>query len=119
DNSGDVLDPEVSRTVSFTVNEITEVSTISALRTSDLDDYYTLTNEVILTYQQDFRGQKYIQDETGAILIDDEHGILTKEYNQYDGITGISGRLQEHNGLKQFVPILDADDATSTDNSID
>ena len=118
DNNGDVLDPEVNRTVTFTVNEITAVDNIGALRTSDLNKYYTLTEEVILTYQQNFRGQKYIQDATGAILIDDDNRILTKEYNQYDGITGISGRLQEHRGIKQFVPIADADDATSTDNSI-
>lgn len=118
DNNGDVLDPEVSSTISFTVNEITEVNNIGALRTSDLGEYYTLTEEVILTYQQNFRGQKYIQDDTGAILIDDNNGVLTKEYDQYDGITGISGKLQEHNGLKQFVPIIDADEATSTDNSI-
>src|SRR5690625_4253077 len=119
DNNGDVLDPEVSSTISFTVNEITEVSNIGELRTSDLDEYYTLTGEAILTYQQDFRGQKYIQDETGAILIDDDERVLTGDYNQYDGITGISGRLQEHNGLKQFVPIMDADPATSSDNSVD
>src|SRR5690625_57667 len=119
DNNDAVLDPEVSRTVTFTVNEITEVSSIGALRASDLDAYYTLTEEVVLTYQQNFRGQKYIQDATGAILIDDNGGVLTKAYNQYDGITGISGKLQEHNGLKQFVPIIDADDATSTDNSVD
>src|SRR5690625_3910853 len=119
DNNGDVLTPEVNSAVTFTVNEITEVNNIDALRTSDLGGYYTLTEEVVLTYQQNFRGQKYIQDATGAILIDDNDGVLTKAYNQYDGITGISGKLQEHNGLKQFVPIIDADDATSTDNSVD
>lgn len=118
DNNGDELSPEVSKTVSFTITEITEVSSIGALRAGDLGAYYTLTEEVILTYQQNFRRQKYIQDATGAILIDDTGQILTKDYNQYDGITGISGKLQEHNGLKQFVPIIDADEATSTDNSI-
>src|SRR5699024_336051 len=61
DNNGDVLDPAVSDTISFTVNEITEVNNIDALRTSDLGGYYTLTEEVVLTYQQNFRGQKYIQ----------------------------------------------------------
>jgi len=119
DNNGDVLDPEISKTVSFTVNEIIETSSIGSLRESDLEAYYTLTSEVILTYQQDFRSQKYIQDATGAILIDDNDGVLTTEYNQYDGITGITGKLQEHNGLLQFVPITDAGEITSTDNSIE
>src|SRR5690625_2430045 len=118
DNNGDALSPGVNSTVNFTVNEITDVNNIGALRTSDLDAYYTLTEEVILTYQQNFRGQKYIQDATGAILIDDNDGVLTKAYNQYDGITEISGRLQEHNGIKQFVPIVDADVATSSNNAI-
>lgn len=117
-NNGVELDPEVSKSVNFTSNQISEKSSIGELRNSSLNEYYTLTEEVILSFQQEYRGQKYIQDATGAILINDVKGILTQEYNRYDGITGISGELQEENGSKLFVPIIDAGEASSRGNSI-
>ena len=118
DNNSVELNPKVFKSVNFTSNEITKKSSIGELRNSSLNGYYTLIEEVTLSFQQDYRGQKYIQDATGAILINDEAGILTEEYDRYDGITGISGELQEENGTKQFVPIIDADEASSTGNSI-
>lgn len=118
DNHGVALNPEVSKSVNFSSNQITEKSSIGELRNSSLNKYYTLTEEVVLSFQQEYRGQKYIQDATGAILINDVKGILTKEYNLYDGITGISGELQEENGSKLFVPIIDANPASSSGNSI-
>ncbi len=60
----------------------------------------------------------YIQDTTGAILIDDYSGIITTSYNLYDGITGIIGSLQEYNGMLQFVPVTDPGPATSTGNIV-
>lgn len=118
DNNGNGLSPEVSHSVNFTSNKVIAVSSIGELRGSDLDTYYTLTEEVILTFLQEFRGQKYIQDATGAILINDEAQLLTKEYNIKDGITGISGKLEELNESKQFIPIADAAAASSTNNNI-
>src|SRR5699024_9081911 len=119
DNDGEELNPEVTKTVTFTVNTLTAVHSIADLRDSDLEGYYTLSEEVVLTFQQDFRSQKYIEDATAAILIDDDHQIISTEYDLFDGITGLSGKLQEHNGLKQFIPIADAGAATSSDNSVD
>jgi len=119
DNDGEELNPEVTKTVTFNVNTLTAVHSIADLRDSDLEGYYTLSEEVVLTFQQDFRSQKYIQDATAAILIDDDHQIISTEYDLFDGITGLSGKLQEHNGLKQFIPIADAGAATSSDNSVD
>lgn len=117
-NNGVALNPEVSKSVNFSSNQITEKSSIGELRNSSLNKYYTLTEEVVLSFQQEYKGQKYIQDATGAILINDVKGILTKEYNLYDGITEISGELQEENGSKLFVPIIDANPASSSGNSI-
>lgn len=85
DNNGDALDPEISRSVNFTTNKITEVSDIGALGSNNLGSYYSLTGEVTPTHQQNLRGQKHIQDATGAILIDDNDGVPTKKDNQYDG----------------------------------
>lgn len=118
DNNGEELTPAVSHSVNFTSNEVIATSSIRELRESELDAYYTLTEEVILTFQQDFRGQKYIQDATGAIMITDEAQVLTKEYTIKDGITGISGKLEELNESKQFTPIVDAEEASSTNNNI-
>lgn len=118
DNSGNSLTPAVTQTVSFTMVEVTAVNDIGSLRTRTLGEYYTLTGEVVLTYQQSFRGQKYIQDASGAILIDDADGVITTVYNRHDGITGIRGELREYNGSLQFIPIEDPGAATSTGNFV-
>ena len=100
-------------------NDVTEVSTISDLRVSEQGETYKLTGEAILTYQQSFRGQKYIQDDTGGILIDDNDGIITTDYDVYDGITGIKGTLGEFGNMIQFVPEEDPGEPTSTGNEVD
>ncbi len=79
---------------------------------------YTLTGEAVLTFQQTFRNQKYIQDATAAILIDDNGAVITTAYNLYNGITGITGTLSTFGGMLQFVPIRDPGAATSTGNTI-
>ncbi|HPR27419.1 chitobiase/beta-hexosaminidase C-terminal domain-containing protein, partial [Lentimicrobium sp.] len=77
-----------------------EVADIATLRTGLTDGtIYRLTGEAVLTYQSTERNVKYIQDATGAILIDDPAGIITTTYNLYDGITGITGTLGTFNGM--------------------
>jgi len=90
------------------------VGSISELRAGFIGETYTLTSEAVLTFQQDFRNQKYIQDGTAAILIDDDLENITTSYNRGDGITGITGELAEFNGILQFVPESDPGAATST-----
>jgi hypothetical protein len=94
------------------------VNSIAALRAGTIGESYTLTSEAILTYQQDFRNQKYIKDATAAILIDDTNGNITTTYNRGDGITGITGELSEFNGVLQFLPESDPGAATSTGLSV-
>ncbi|WP_144669090.1 DUF5689 domain-containing protein [Dokdonia sp. Hel_I_53] len=96
----------------------TEVATIAELRAGTVGESYTLTGEALLTYQQDFRGQKYIEDNTAAILIDDNSGVITTTYTIGDGITGITGVLGSFDGALQFVPSEDSGAATSTGNTI-
>jgi len=117
DNDGEEIEG-LSDSVTFILHEYQEVSNLQELREGNHNEYYTLTGEVILTYQQNFRNQKYIQDETAAILIDDNAGIITTTYNRYDGITGITGKLNENNGILQFQPEADTEEATSSDNFI-
>jgi len=96
-----------------------DVANIAALRTGNLNsNVYRLTGQAVLTFQQASRHQKYIQDATGAIVIDDNAGIITSTYNLYDGVTGITGTLTLYYGLLQFVPIADPGAATSHNNVV-
>ena len=97
----------------------TLVSNIAELRAQTPGaTMYKLTGQAVLTFQQSTRHQKYIQDATAAILIDDAAGKITTAYNLYDGITGVTGTLNLYNGLLQFIPVADPGAATSTNNVI-
>ncbi|MCB5288531.1 MAG: DUF5689 domain-containing protein, partial [Candidatus Cloacimonetes bacterium] len=102
----------------YTFPTTVTVSNIAELRTGDLGTVYELIGEAILTFQQSSRNQKYIQDATAAILIDDAAGNITTTYDLYDGITGIIGSLSSYNSLLQFLPVADPGIATSTANVI-
>jgi hypothetical protein len=110
------LDPSAVATGTYTFP--TPVSSIAQLRQQTGTAPFILTSEAILTYQQGFRNQKYIQDETGGILIDDAAGIISTSYNIYDGITGITGTVAEFGNMKQFTPIANPDPASSTGNIV-
>lgn len=95
------------------------VANIATLRTMAQDGTtYKLTGEVVLTFQTTYRNAKYIQDATGAILIDDYSGIITTTYDIYDGITGIIGTLSTYQNMLQFIPSADPGSATSTGNTV-
>jgi|GEM_PF-6025446 len=95
------------------------VATIAELRQQATGTtVYTISGEVVLTYQQTYRSQKYIQDGTAAVLIDDYNGIITTQYEIGDGITGISGTISEYGGMLEFAPTADPGAATSSGNVI-
>lgn len=119
DGDHNALDPEASATVNFSIPGQNEVSSIAELRAGATDgSIYTLTSEAVITMQQDFRGQKWIQDVTGAILIDDNDGVISTAYNQYDGVSGLQGTLSVFRGLLQFIPTADVGVVTSTANEV-
>jgi len=117
-DAGGSLTPQVLETINFSVGNLTSVSNIAALRAGTVGSFYTLTGEAILTFQQSFRNQKFIEDGTGGILVDDNSGVLTTVYSVGDGITGITGELGDFNGLLQFIPSADAGAASSTGNTV-
>ncbi|MDR4989374.1 MAG: hypothetical protein RG741_11115, partial [Bacteroidales bacterium] len=110
--SGDVLAND---------NGIVEVPDLATLRAEGQTDgtVYRVTGEVVLTHQNGNRNQKYFQDDTGAILVDDNGGIITTEYDKYDGITGLTGTLSFYAQLLQMVPVEDPGEATSSDNVVE
>lgn len=109
--------PVVSADYVFT--DVVAVSNIAALRAGLTNGtIYQLTGEAILTFKSSVRNQKYIQDATGAILIDDNAGAITTSYNLYDGITGITGTLTTYQNMLEFIPTADPGAATSTGNTV-
>ncbi|MGI6342163.1 MAG: lamin tail domain-containing protein [Bacteroidales bacterium] len=94
------------------------VATIAELRAGTIGNTYKLTGEAIVTYTQNFRKQKYIQDATAAILIDDNSGVITTTYQIGDGMTGLTGVLNEYGNMLQFTPTGDPGAPTSTGNVI-
>lgn len=101
---------------SATYNFPATVSTLAELRAGTLGNTYLVTGEVWLTFQQDFRGNKYFQDETAGILIDDNAGVITSDFEIGDGVTGLSGVLGEFGGMLQLVPDSDPGDPISSGN---
>ncbi|NVN95545.1 MAG: T9SS type A sorting domain-containing protein [Bacteroidetes bacterium] len=96
-------------------------ATIADLRTKIANNstIYKLSNQVVLTCKLTNRSQKYIQDTSAAIIIDDPNPAkITTVYNIGDGITGIKGKLENYFGLLEFHPIADPGAATSTANVV-
>ncbi len=99
-------------------DDATQVANLLELRAGEQGAKYQVTGEVILTFQQNHRNQKYIQDGTAAMLIDDNNGVITTSYNIGDGITGLTGTLSSNNGMLQFVPTADPGTPTSEGNPV-
>ena len=110
---GSVIDSDM---VSFSVATSTQVANLAALRADYIANgpgaTYELLSTPTVTYTRSSRNQKYIQDATGGILIDDSPGVITTSFSIGDGITGLVGTASEFNGLLQFVPATNASVAT-------
>ena len=118
-NDVELTNPEANYTLTANAIGYVEVADLAALRNGATDGtFYKVTGEAVLTYQQSFRGQKYVQDASAGILIDDDPGAITSTYNVEDGITGLSGTLNSFNGMLQFNPDTDPGAATSTGNTV-
>ena len=109
-------DPSVTATATYTFP--TEVANIAALRAGTTPGFYKLTGEAVLTLKSATRNSKYIQDATGAALIDDNSGVITTAYNVGDGITGIIATTALYYGMLQLTPVADPGAATSTGKTI-
>jgi hypothetical protein len=94
-----------------------QVNDLSGLRSGTEGDYYEVSGEVIVSYARNSRNQKYIQDNSGAVLIDDTAGKITSSYNVGDGMTSLKGKLSSYSGVLQFIPQEDPGQPTSTGNT--
>ena len=102
----------VTATVGFDVLAATPVANLAALRTeietNGTGGFYSLQNTPTVTFVRDpsNRNQKYIQDASAAILIDDNAGTITNTFAIGDGMSGLVGQASEFGGVMQFVPTV-------------
>ena len=103
-------------------NPVIAVADIAALRAvaePDYDRIYRVTGEVVITgLNPSQRGQKYAQDASAGVLIDDAAGVMTTVYNIGDGITGLTGTLLNYYDMLEFVPTADPGTASTTGNNV-
>ncbi len=114
----DGFDPSYLATAAYIFPVV--VQNMTQLRTQVPGDgtVYMVSGEVILTFKQSFRNQKYVQDANAGILIDDTAGAITTNYTLLDGITGLTGTIAFYNNMLQLTPKADPGPATSTNNEV-
>lgn len=95
-----------------------DVSTVASLRAGSIGQSYRLTSEALITFEQSFRNQKFIEDASGALLIDDVAGSITSPYSIGDGIVNLTGTLADLDGMLTLIPSLDPGEAFTTGNAV-
>jgi hypothetical protein len=108
DSNHQSLDPQVVSTITFEIASYTQVENLLALRQDVINNgdgrYYQIASNPVITYARAARNQKYVQDASAAILIDDVAEILSTQYVIGDAISGLKGRASYFNGLLQLIP---------------
>ncbi|HDR89697.1 MAG TPA: T9SS type A sorting domain-containing protein [Bacteroidetes bacterium] len=113
-------DQTTTRVYSIRFDPILEVADLAALRAAtDFTRVYKVTGEVIVTAIVPYNNQKYMQDASGGIHVFDEDGVITTTYNEGDGITGLTGTLEDYYGMLELFPYEDPGAASSTGNTVD
>ena len=114
-----VLNDESSPIATATYTFPIDVADLATLRQGATDGtLYHYTGTATVTFANNTRHAKYIQDATAAILIDDSPGHITSTYVQGDAITGVVGTLQVYQGMLQFVPTTDPGASAGTGSVI-
>jgi len=91
-------------TVDDIFGEYYEVETLAELRDRGEDTTFVYTGEAVITAMAGYGNQKYLQDETAAIMIWDWDGNIANDHDRYDVITNIHGAINDYFGMIQFVP---------------
>jgi hypothetical protein len=119
-NSHQPLSPAVGVTVTFTVDSFVTVADLAALRAhvaaNGAGKYYQVSSSPVVTYTRTTRNQKYVQDTSGGILIDDNvtaPGVITTSLTAGDAISGLKGQSVLFSGLLQLTPLANVTVASS------
>ncbi len=116
--AADLDDSDVG-TAAFVFPVITDVATIEALRAGIIGEAYRLTGEAVMHAKDGFRNRKFLGDDSAAIMIYDEDGVIETTYEIGDGMENLTGVLDESNNLLRLIPVLDPGAPSSTGNTID
>lgn len=103
-NTFDYLGEHPSTPVIPPDTTMTEIATLAQLREFPEETPFIYTGSAQVTFVQSWRGQKFIQDESAAILIDDNAGMIKTPFIAGDGISGISGSTMTFGNMLQLVP---------------
>jgi hypothetical protein len=102
------LDPAVTATISFEIASYTQVADLLALRQDVLANgdgrYYEIASNPVITYARTARNQKYVQDATAGILIDDLDEVISTQLVIGNALAGLKGKASYFNGLLQLLP---------------
>jgi hypothetical protein len=117
DNSNAPIVPAVMASVTFEIAALNVVGNLGEMRADVIANgagkYYQISSQPVVTYARTTRNQKYVQDATGAVLIDDLGGIISTPFVAGDAMSGLTGRTSLFSGLLQFTPSADANVASS------
>ncbi|MFN7044233.1 MAG: lamin tail domain-containing protein [Flavobacterium sp.] len=117
DNSHQPIVPATNATVTFQVAALNVVADLAALRAdviaSGAGKYYQISTTPIITFARTTRNQKYIQDATAGILIDDLAGTISTPMTNGDAISGLKGQASLFSGVLQLLPLENATIASS------
>lgn len=117
DNAHNPIVPAVNATTTFTVASYNVVANLSALRADVIANgagrYYQVNSNPVITYARTTRNQKYIQDATAGILIDDNSTVITTAMVAGDAMAGLKGQASLFSGVLQLLPTVNATVASS------
>lgn len=119
DNAHNPIAPAVNATVTFVISSYTVVANLAALRAdvtaNGAGKYYQVSSNPVITYARSstYRNQKYIQDASAGILIDDLPGTISTAMVNGDAISGLRGQTSLFSGVLQLLPLENATVASS------
>ena len=109
--------PAVNTTVTFVIANYNIVTNLAALRADVIlngaGKYYQVSSNPVITYARTTRNQKYIQDSSAAILIDDMPGVISTPMVAGDAVSGLKGQASLFSGVLQLLPLENATIASS------
>jgi hypothetical protein len=117
DNSHVAIVPATNTSVTFTIANYNVVANLAALRADVIlngaGKYYQVSSNPVITYARTTRNQKYIQDSSAAILIDDVPATISTPMVAGDAISSLKGQTTLFSGVLQFLPLENATIASS------
>jgi hypothetical protein len=111
---------QVSESPAFKIRAVAQ--NLLTIRGYAENDEFRYNGEAVVTFSRPAGSpgwnQKFIQDETAAILIHDASTVITTPYVVGDGMSGLVGKLAIYNQLLEIIPLANPGAPVSTGNEI-